>query len=263
MYNFTLIFLYGLILSVFLSLIGMYLIPRGLAFLADILGHAYLGAYIVLSVIYSKIGELASILIATLMSREALKEDVKSRGVNVMIYYIFFTVLLLGVVSVFKPDALNMIIFGNILSVNEYKFAYLLIAVIFWVFMAIKFRKEILLSMLNKEFSLSVYENVNVKEFWFVFFSLIILMHAISVFGILLTAAITLLPYLTASIYTKGLKDGIFLSIVFSVVSYLISYYISLHYDISISVAFSSISLVFYIFSYLFKALFINPANKG
>ena len=239
-----------MLLSIFLALIGMYLIPRGLSFLADILGHAYLGAYLTLAVIYAKIADLASLLIALLMANEAMRTDEKKRGINIMLYYIFFTVILLGVVSVFVPQSLNMIVFGDILDISLFKLLLLLSYIVVWIYIAIKYRKEILLSIINKEFSMSVYNKVNVKEFWFVFFSLLILMHAISAFGILLTAAITLLPYLSSSRYTKSLKKNAFISILFSTISYIIAFYLSLNYDISISVSFATISLTIYLLSY-------------
>ncbi len=254
MYDMNMIFIYGLLITTTISVIGIYLISRGLSFLSDILGHAYLGAYILFSVISKYLSYFASFLIAFLMSKEALKEDEKQQ-VNIMLYYIFFTVLLLSIVSLISPESLNMIVFGNILSIDIVNMSLLVLEIIVWILLAYKYRKEIFLSIINKELSSSVYENVEKKEFVFVFFSLLILMHAISVFGILLTAAITLLPYLTFSSVVKGLRNNIIYSVLVSFISYAVSFYISLNFDISISVALSSILLGFYFFISTIKFL--------
>ncbi|NPA38536.1 MAG: hypothetical protein GXN99_01945, partial [Candidatus Nanohaloarchaeota archaeon] len=116
--NIKLIFFYGLLLSITLPIIGMYLLSRKQGFIIDVAGHAYFGAYLLILIINSILAYFSSFLTAYLLARPNYKKKIQESQAQVLIIYISFTVFMLAIVNIFKPEALDMLVFGNIFSAN-------------------------------------------------------------------------------------------------------------------------------------------------
>ncbi len=251
------IFIYGLLLSIALPIIGIYYISRKQAFIMDIAGHAYFGVYLLIKVLFTPLTILSSFIIAYLLARANNKSKVHESQANIMFIYLFFTILMLFIVNVFKPEALDTLVFGNIFSATWLNLLVLLAESIIFFFISYRFLNVLLLDVISNEMAKGVFgkNNVENKLLFYLFTSFLVLFHAINYFGILLTAAIAILPYFTIMQFKKGLKFSVFTTLVLSMIEYLLAFYISWKVDISLAVSYGIVALIPLILTKIYRLL--------
>lgn len=240
------IFLYGLVLSIVLPLIGIYYIIRKQGFIIDLAGHAYFGIYLLIKVLLAPIALLSSFIIAYLLARANNKSRIQESQTNVIFIYILFTILMLFIVNVFKPEALDSLVFGNIFSATWLNLGILIVESAAFLYIFYRFLKLLLLEVIDNELAKGVFGKDKVEKYLliYLFISFLVLFHAITYFGILLTAAIVILPYFTIMQFKRGLKFSIFFTILISIIEYFASFYLSWRVDISLAVSYGLVALI-------------------
>ena len=212
----------------------------------DIAGHAYFGAYLLIKVLIAPFSFFASFFIAALLAKASNKQKMQESQVNVMFLYIFFTVVMLFIVNVLKPEILDSLVFGNVFSGNWINLFILSVECMIYFYISYTFLKIIVLDVISGELVKGIYGTITVNK-WidiYLFFSFLILFHAITYFGVLLTAAIAILPYYATMQFKKGLQWSVLFTLTLSTMEYVIAFYMSMLYDVSLAVIYGVTALV-------------------
>lgn len=142
--------------------------------------------------------------------------------------------LLIYVSGKVNSHALESILFGSILTVNDNDIYILLITSIIIVIILIPFLNKMLLASFNP--SLAIVRGVNVKliEYIFIVIVTVITIASVKIVGSILVEALLLIPAASAKNLSKSIKSFIIYSIIFSLISCLLGIYMPIHFSISI-----------------------------
>ncbi|MDD7392437.1 MAG: metal ABC transporter permease, partial [Fusobacteriaceae bacterium] len=133
-----------------------------------------------------------------------------------------------------NSHALESILFGSILTVNDNDIYILLITSIIIVIILIPFLNKMLLASFNP--SLAIVRGVNVKliEYIFIVIVTVITIASVKIVGSILVEALLLIPAASAKNLSKSIKSFVIYSIIFSLISCLLGIYMPIHFSISI-----------------------------
>lgn len=142
--------------------------------------------------------------------------------------------LLIYVSGKVNSHALESILFGSILTVNDNDIYILLITSIIIVIILIPFLNKMLLASFNP--SLAIVRGVNVKliEYIFIVIVTVITIASVKIVGSILVEALLLIPAASAKNLSKSIKSFVIYSIIFSLISCLLGIYMPIHFSISI-----------------------------
>lgn len=142
--------------------------------------------------------------------------------------------LLIYVSGKVNSHALESILFGSILTVNDNDIYILIVASIIIILVLIPFLNKMLLASFNP--SLATVRGVNVKliEYIFIVIVTIITIASVKIVGSILVEALLLIPAASAKNLSKSIKSFVSYSIIFSLISCLFGIYLPIHFSISI-----------------------------
>ena len=142
--------------------------------------------------------------------------------------------LLIYISSKVNAHALESIMFGSILTVDDLDIYILLTASILIILTLIPFLNKMLLASFNP--SLASVRGVNVKliEYIFIIIVTIITISSVKIIGSILVEALLLIPAASAKNLSKSMKGFIIYSILFALISCLLGVYLPIHFAISI-----------------------------
>lgn len=142
--------------------------------------------------------------------------------------------LLIYVSGKVNSHALESILFGSILTVNDNDIYILLITSIIIVIILIPFLNKMLLASFNP--SLAIVRGVNVKliEYIFIVIVTVITIASVKIVGSILVEALLLIPAASAKNLSNSIKSFVIYSIIFSLISCLLGIYMPIHFSISI-----------------------------
>ena len=171
--------------------------------------------------------------------------------------------LLIYVSAKVNSHALESILFGSILTVNDTDIYILVISAIIIGFVLIPYLNRMLLASFNP--NLAIVRGVNVKliEYIFIIIVTIITIASVKIIGSILVEALLLIPAAAAKNLSKSIKGFVVYSVIFALVSCLLGVYLPIHFDISIPSggAIILISSVIFIITTVVRMLFKNFAE--
>ena len=249
-------FLAAILVGILCSVIGTYVVLRGLAFLGDAIAHAILPGVAIAYLIGGSltIGALvAAVLVALLIgvfSRQgAIKEDTA-------IGILFTAALALGValISSIRTYAVDLshILFGNLLGVSSTDL---------WLTAGIGALVLITILVLYRQFMVISFDPVLAATLrlpgeWLRNLMLILLALTIVIsmqtVGVGLVAAMLVTPAATAYLLTRRLPVMMALSALFGASSSLIGLYLSYYANIASGAAIVLVATAFFLIAYLF-----------
>lgn len=171
--------------------------------------------------------------------------------------------LLIYISSKVNAHALESIMFGSILTVDDLDIYILLVASILIIVTLIPFLNKMLLASFNP--SLASVRGVNVKliEYIFIIIVTIITISSVKIIGSILVEALLLIPAASAKNLSKSMKSFILYSILFALISCLLGVYLPIHFAISIPSggAIILVASLIFILTIIIKVLFKNFAE--
>jgi len=234
------IFLYPfislLIITIPISLFGIFVIFRRIVFLSDAISHSAILA-IALSYLLSFNLNILTILWIILFSILTFLLKEKSQlNLDILIMLVSISSLSLGVIIFnyipYVKGDIGSFLFGNILLVKKFDvFLISLISLLAVLFIFLKL-KELILIPLNEEWAVT--ENVNVKKINFFFNILlgIIIISGIKFIGALLITAMLILPASIAKLISSSFKELIVFTLfygeIMSILGFILSYIMNL-----------------------------------
>lgn len=166
--------------------------------------------------------------------------------------------LLIYISSKVNAHALESIMFGSILTVDDLDIYILLTASILIILTLIPFLNKMLLASFNP--SLASVRGVNVKliEYIFIIIVTIITISSVKIIGSILVEALLLIPAASAKNLSKSMKGFIIYSILFALISCLLGVYLPIHFAISIPSggAIILVASVIFVLTIIIKVLF-------
>jgi len=171
--------------------------------------------------------------------------------------------LLIYVSAKVNSHALESILFGSILTVNDTDIYILVVSAIVIGFVLVPYLNKMLLASFNP--NLAIVRGVNVKliEYIFIIIVTIITIASVKIIGSILVEALLLIPAAAAKNLSKSIKGFVGYSVIFALVSCLLGVYLPIHFDISIPSggAIIMISSFIFIVTIIIKVLFKNFAE--
>ena len=168
--------------------------------------------------------------------------------------------LLIYVSAKVNSHALESILFGSILTVNDTDIYILVVSAIIIGCVLIPYLNKMLLASFNP--SLAIVRGVNVKliEYIFIVIVTVITIASVKIIGSILVEALLLIPAAAAKNLSKSIKSFVSYSVIFALISCLLGVYLPIHFDISIPSggAIIMISSFIFIATTIIKMLFKN-----
>ncbi len=225
----------GLVLAGVLSLLGVFVILRRMAFFADGIAHASL-AGVAIGVVFS-FNPLTTAVIATAIIAALifLLERRFNLGSDAAIGILFTSGMALGVLLIsltpgYQPELISFL-FGNILSIaNKELWILIIISILVALFVFIKLKPLVLVSCDEESAYLS---GVNVV--WLQFFLYIItavaIVLGIKLLGIILVSALIITPVAAAKVLARSFRSLLVYSLLLAELIMLIGLTLSIYLD--------------------------------
>lgn len=233
----------ALFIGPILGAIGTMVVAKKMAFFSEAVGHAAMTG-IAIGVI---LGEpfnapyislftyciLFGLLINYTKNRTKMSSDTLI-GVFLAMSIALGGSLLIYVSGRVNAHALESILFGSILTVNDTDIYILIVVSTIIILLLIPFLNKMLLASFNP--SLAAVRGVNVKliEYVFIVIVTVITIASVKIIGSILVEALLLIPAASAKNLSKSIKSFVSYSIIFSLISCLLGIYLPIHFNISI-----------------------------
>ncbi|MCK9292336.1 MAG: metal ABC transporter permease [Bacteroidales bacterium] len=225
----------SIVLSVAYSIVGCFIVLRGLALMGDAISHAVLPgvaisyllqiSYFVGAVVF---GLMAALGIGFVKENSKIKSD-SSIGI------VFSAFLALGILLVTKIQSsvnLNNILFGNVLTItNEDRILTYVVSGIVLLAVAL-FYKELLLTTFDETMAKASGLPVKFINYMVMIMLTLITVVSLQTVGVILVVSLLITPAATAYLLTNNLSSMLWVSTIIGVVSAIIGLYLSATYNL-------------------------------
>jgi ABC-type Mn2+/Zn2+ transport system permease subunit len=255
----------SVIVGVVCSVVGMYVVLRGMAFFGDALSHAILPG-VALGYILSGGGRAslfwwalgAAVLVALAVGRISRRAEIREDTAIGIIFASMFAlgIAIISTVRSYSVD-LSHFLFGDVLGVSMYD---LMITSVFGIVILIVifiFYKEFLVLSFDPVLAATLRVPAGVINNLLLVIMAMTVAVAMQTVGVTLTVAMLITPAATASLLTKRLWHGMVVSGVIGAVSAISGLYISYYFNI---VSGSAIVLTA---TLIFLVVFIIHSSRG
>lgn len=225
----------GFVLAAVLSLLGVFVILRRMAFFADGIAHASLTG-VAIGVVFSwsplLVALVATAVIAALIFFLERRFKLSS---DVAIGILFTTGMALGVLLIsltpgYQPELISFL-FGNILSIATNELWFLtLISFLVAGFVLLNLRSLVLISS-DEESAYLAGVKVNWQLFWFYIITAVAVVLGIKMLGIILVSALIITPVAAAKLLARSFKSLLIYSVLLAEVIMLVGLFSSIQLD--------------------------------
>ena len=255
----------AVVVGIICSLVGTYVVLKGLAFMGDALAHSLLPG---LAIAYL-IGGTATMplfwgsLIAGLLTAAGI--GVITRGgqlkEDTAIGIIFAGMFALGIAIIssvrnYSVD-LTHFLFGNILGVTRADIVLSAVIGFIVVLLILLFYKELLVVIFDPILARTLRLPIMVFQFMLLFMIALVIVVSLQVVGVALMVAMLITPAATAYMLTNRLHWMMLLSVLFGVVSSSVGLYASYYLNIASGAAIVLVCTVIFIFVFI-----LSPKRK-
>ncbi len=249
----------GLVIGTIAPLIGTFLVARRFSLIADTLGHVSLAGIalgLLLHVNPIITAMMASILIALVVDKIRQNKIVSGESALAMLLSggLALAIVLVGLARGFNVDLFSYL-FGSITTIRSEDLMIILPVGIAVAITILVFYKQLLYISFDEDGARVSGVNVNALNMMLMILTAITVSLSIRIIGSLLIGALLVIPVTSASQISRNFKQSIILSIIFSLVSVTIGLFISFYANLPAGGTVVLISLVIFIFSYLFRIL--------
>ncbi len=227
----------SIVIGVVAGVVGCFIILRGMSLMGDAISHAVLPG-VAISYIFSinffigaiLFGLFASIIITFISNNSKIKGDT-AIGIT------FSSFLALGVILIgFANSSTDLfhILFGNVLAVQDVdKWLTIGIATIVLIVVWLFF-KPLLLTSFDPNMAKAFGVRVNAYHYLLMALLTIVSVTAMQSVGTILIVALLITPAATAYLYTKSLRNMIFLSAFFGALASVIGLFIGYSFNLAV-----------------------------
>lgn len=227
----------SIVIGVVAGVVGCFIILRGMSLIGDAISHAVLPG-VAISYIFSinffigaiLFGLFASIIITFISNNSKIKGDT-AIGIT------FSSFLALGVILIgFANSSTDLfhILFGNVLAVQDVDKRLTIgiaaiVLIIVWLFF-----KPLLLTSFDPNMAKAFGVRVNAYHYLLMALLTVVSVTAMQSVGTILIVALLITPAATAYLYTKSLRNMIFLSAFFGALASVIGLFIGYSFNLAV-----------------------------
>lgn len=227
----------SIVIGVVAGVVGCFIILRGMSLMGDAISHAVLPG-VAISYIFSinffigaiLFGLFASIIITFISNNSKIKGDT-AIGIT------FSSFLALGVILIgFANSSTDLfhILFGNVLAVQDVDKRLTIgiaaiVLIIVWLFF-----KPLLLTSFDPNMAKAFGVRVNAYHYLLMALLTVVSVTAMQSVGTILIVALLITPAATAYLYTKSLRNMIFLSAFFGALASVIGLFIGYSFNLAV-----------------------------
>lgn len=227
----------SIVIGVVAGVVGCFIILRGMSLMGDAISHAVLPG-VAISYIFSinffigaiLFGLFASIIITFISNNSKIKGDT-AIGIT------FSSFLALGVILIgFANSSTDLfhILFGNVLAVQDVdKWLTIGIAAIVLIIVWLFF-KPLLLTSFDPNMAKAFGVRVNAYHYLLMALLTVVSVTAMQSVGTILIVALLITPAATAYLYTKSLRNMVFLSAFFGALASVIGLFIGYSFNLAV-----------------------------
>lgn len=247
----------GILIGLSCAIVGVFLILKRLAFLGAGLSHAAFGGIalsFLIGVDHFLFTALFTVIVANVV--QFLTRNKKVSG-DTAIAVIFssgmaLAVLILGITKGFGQNLFSYL-FGNILMVTEEELYYILIVFLITLGFVVYFYKKLLLLTFSEEIAKVKGVKVSFLNYSFISITALVVVASIKAVGVILSSSLIVIPAMSGILISTSFFTSILFSSIFSVISIISGLILSFIYDLPPSGAIVGISIILFLFSFLFK----------
>jgi len=247
----------AVLVGVVCSVLGTYVVLRGMAFLGDALAHTILPGVVIaflvgwpLAVGALIMGVLTALGIGALSNRGQLREDT-AIGV---IFAGFFAlgIALLSMGGNYSVDLAHFL-FGNLLSVQTADLWVIVILGLVVLFVIFMFYKEFLVVSFDPILATTLRLPTNFLRYLMLILIAVTIVVALQVVGIALMLAMLITPAAAASLLTRRLPSMMAIAAVIGAVSGIVGVYASFHMNVASGPAVVLVATLIFLLTFIFS----------
>ncbi len=245
----------GVIISILASFVGYFVIVKNLNFTSHALSHIGIsGASIALLLGFpALLGQSAITILSALLMLFFNKKNVKHNDVttSLLLSFILGIAALTFFLNKNYANQANIIIFGNIFSINYQEFLVISLTALFSILAIILINRQLLLISINQNLAESRGINVNLINSIFMITLALAITFTSQIVGVLLIFTLIIGSSAIAMLYTKNYLPCLFLSIILNIIIITVSIIAAALLDWPINFCASSLVIALYSLSYL------------
>ena len=246
----------SLCIALLLSALGVFVVLRKMAFFADGIAHASLAGIafgILAGVAPLPIAIVWAVAIATLMYFIERHSRLSS---DTVIGILFTASLALGVVLLsyvpgYQPELVSFL-FGNILTIGWHDLVALALWTLFTLTALFIFRRGLMFSSIDRDAAHVAGVHTTAHELGFTVALAVSVVFGVKLLGVILVAALLLIPPATARMLSQSLKQFFFFSFVAGIISVLLGLLASFALDTPSGATIILAATILFLFSSIF-----------
>jgi len=248
----------GLIISISLSLLGVFVVLRKMSMLGDGLAHISFGGLALGAFfnVYPLFGALLFSL-ASALGIEKLKRHNLYSDLAIAVFFSFgLAIGVIGLSSLNFGTNLLTYLFGSIVSINNVD---MLLAIFFSILSLATvyvLRRQLFLITFDQEMAIVAGVPVDLLNKLLISLVAVLIVVSIKVMGILLVSSLLTIPVACAINLKKGFKETTIISMLVASVSVIAGLLLSYYYDIASGGAVVMVLIGFFVFSILYRKMF-------
>lgn len=227
----------GIIIAIIAPLIGIFLVLRRYSLIADTLSHVSL-AGVAMGLVF-KINPLISAIITSLIASlaiEKLRLSKKIFGESALSIFLSGSLALaIVIISYSRGFSVDLFsyLFGSINTVTENDVYVIGILGIFIIFSVLIFYKELVFTTVDEEAAKVSGIPTNFINLLLIILASLTIAISISIIGILLIAALMVIPVITALQFKKSFRETIIIAEINSIISVILGILFAFYFNLS------------------------------
>jgi ABC-type Mn2+/Zn2+ transport system permease subunit len=245
----------GIIIGVIGGLIGVFVLLKGMVFLGEAIAHsAFAGAALALLIGIDPIitilafGVIAALGVGAVSEKKIMKDEIII-GI-VFTSFMALAILLIGFIGT-SNTSVQSILFGNILTVTDTSFYFLIFFAFAVLLIVYAFKKELYLITFNSEMAKVAGIPVRFLNYLFLVIVAVTINISLEAIGAILVFAMIITPAAAAYQWTFKLNKMIILATIFGVFSSLLGIFFSFILNIPSGSAIVAIATLIFIVSFI------------
>jgi zinc transport system permease protein len=230
-------FLTGILVSLLTGVISAFIVLRRMSFIGAGISHAAFGGVAI--GFFAGVNPLAAALVYTVLVALGIDATVKRGGISEDVSIgIFYSVsmaagiALLSLSRTYNVDLFGYL-FGNILAITRQEVIATVLVTVVVTGAIIFFLKELFLITYNEELARVSGVRVTLINSLFLVGLAVAIVVSIRIVGIVMVAALLVIPGATARLFARGLLSMIAISCVVGILSVVIGLFVSYQYDVA------------------------------
>ena len=251
-------FLAGTLIGIIAPMIGLFLVVRRYAPLADTLSHVSLVGVAagLLSGLPPMIASTITALVAA-FGIEKLRQSKQIFGESILVIFLSGSLGIASILLSFIENSnsnLNSYLFGNLNTVTQNDLFYLSFITISTLFFTIIGYRRLFLICLDEELAKLSGVRVTLWNNLLIGFAALVISSSIGSIGVLLISSLVVIPAISALQLKLSFRSSLILSICFSVTSVWAGLFLSFSLDLPTSGSIVVCNLIIFIFSLIWRA---------